>query len=142
MAATNHDKPLPRVPVFGDDELLEILAHHTKPGRKFCKPTVQPTIRLEGSVTEIVDRVEKFNDYYSQRQWYRRMGFAHAKLGVGLAKKDIDMCPACACWGTVTSKEVKAQVAEVVGSLEALDPLYFEEFEDECERRGGTIPAA
>ena len=37
--------------------------------------------------------------------------------------------------GTVTSKDVQAQVAEVVGSLEALDPLYVEEFEDECERR-------
>ena len=99
MATANHDKPLPRVPAFGNNKLLDILATHTKPGRKLCKRTGKPIIRLEGSFMKIFDRDEKFNDYYSQRQWYRRMGFAHAKLGVGIAKKEIDVCPACACWG-------------------------------------------
>ena len=75
---------------------MEILASRTKPGRKSCKRTGKPIIRLEGSCMKIFDRADKFNEYYSQRQWCRRMGFAHATLGVGLAKKDIGKRLVCA----------------------------------------------
>ena len=113
-----------KVPEVYAKVLLEVLKPYTNETRLFSMKAKQPMLRLTSNLKKVYLACRELRACGSYRTICKRLKASISALGVGLAKRQEDLCSVCHCFDTQLRPMMWAKLKRFFQSLNQLEPGY------------------